>query len=283
VNGWLDAALDGHYGAKSSPRDGHKPIFLVLHGTAGGTSAVAIDNYFASPGVEASSHFIIDQQGVIIQGVSCDTAAWANCCLSAGHASYLNPAINQNLYTISIEHVKSSTDNSDALTAIQAQRSFELIDCICDAYAIPKRAGDARGGIISHADIDPINRSRCPGAYPWDGLWASLNGGAVKNYHPGQGDFDNWFVANSNGTWTCKSTKAVLMGGNLALYQTLSIDGNTLPVIGLPLESEQYHKEADGYSWSTQKCERAEIMYDPEHRKGSQPGFGSSFLAHVKY
>jgi hypothetical protein len=105
----------------------------------------------------------------------------------------------------------------------------------------------------------------------------------MQLYRPGHGDFDRWFVANPNGTWTCKSTNAVLLGANLALYQTLSIDGDTLPVIGLPLESEQYHKDPNGYSWSTQKCERAQIVFDPEHRKDFQPGFGPSYLAHIKY
>jgi hypothetical protein len=105
-------------------------------------------------------------------------AAFANGVITNGHAAYLpDPSINPNWYTASIEFVKPSTDNSNALTSIQAKVGFEVIKCICDTYHIPKRAGDANGGIISHADIDPINRSRCPGNFPWDELWTYLNGG----------------------------------------------------------------------------------------------------------
>lgn len=183
IDGWLDEALDGHYGAKSNSREGHAPKYLVLHGTAGGSSAVSTDDFFTNgrdangQPVQASSHFIIGQDGVIVQGIPCSLAAWANCCLSGNHAPYLDTSINQNLYTISIEHDKPHDDNSDQLTAAQQDASFKLIQCICEAYGIPKREGDANGGIISHADIDPINRSRCPGAYPWSDLWIYLNGG----------------------------------------------------------------------------------------------------------
>jgi len=182
INGWLDIALDGHYGAKSSPRAGTRPKYLVMHATAGCSSAVAIDHFFTNgldasgQPVQASSHIIIDQAGVIIQGVSFEMAAWANCCTSAGHVPYLADGDTHNQETISIEHVKEHTDNSDALTPIQTEQSFAVAAAICDAYAIPKRAGDGSGGIIAHADIDPVNRSRCPGPYPWEALWAYLKG-----------------------------------------------------------------------------------------------------------
>src|SRR6266849_1933258 len=63
--------------------------------------------------------------------------------------------------------------------SIQQQKGFELIKCICDTYNIPKRAGDANGGIIRHADIDPVNRARCPGAFNFDALWNYLSGGTT--------------------------------------------------------------------------------------------------------
>jgi len=194
IDGWIDEALDGHYGAKANSRQGHAPKYLVLHGTAGGSSALAIDNFFTNgldsngQPVQASAHVIIDQQGVVIQGISLDMAAWANCCLAGNHASWLNTAINQNLYTCSIEHVKAHDDNSDVLTSVQAQKSFQVIQCICDAYGIPKRAGDANGGIVSHADLDTVNRARCPGLYPWDALWTYLKGGTTGTIPQGWKD-----------------------------------------------------------------------------------------------
>lgn len=175
TDGWLDEAIEANYLSKSMDRQGQKPKYLVLHGTAGGSSAQGIAKYFEGT-VPASSHFIIGQDGAIVQGVPCSLAAWANGALTTGHAPYLPNSINPNLYTISIEHVKSSLDNSDALTPAQTQASFELIKCLCEAYGIPKRKGDASGGIISHADIDPVNRARCPGPYPWETLWTFLKG-----------------------------------------------------------------------------------------------------------
>lgn len=275
---WLVEAQDGHYGAKSSDRGGYAPKWLVLHGTAGGASAAAIDNYFATSTVQASAHVIIGQDGTVIQGISFDQAAWANCCTSPGHASYLADGDFHNRDTISIEHVKAHDDNSDTLTPIQAQKSFEVVACICDAYGIPKRPGDANGGIISHADLDPVNRSRCPGAYPWSELWDYLNGGPMNIYGPEKGDFDQWFVPNDDSHWTCKQTGATLQFGNLALYRQLSIDGVTLPIVGLPRTNEIYQTESDGYGWSVQFCERGVIVYDSAHRQDSQPGFGTSYL-----
>lgn len=155
-------------------RQGHAIKYIVLHGTAGGSSAQAIGEYFRDSGVDASAHFVIGQDGTIVQGVNVLAASWSNGLLTAGHAPFLPEDINANLYTVAIEHVKPSTDNSDTLTDIQAQKSFELIQCLCDTYNIPKHAGDASGGILKHADLDPINRARCPGIYPFDQLYTYL-------------------------------------------------------------------------------------------------------------
>ncbi len=180
ANGWLDIATEVDYSANSMSRQGYNIKYLVLHGTAGGSSAQGVGEYFKStiggPN-PVSSHLIIDQQGNVVQGVPMSLAAFANGVITNGHAAYLpDPSINPNWYTASIEFVKSSTDNSDTLTDIQTQVGFEVIKCICDTYSIPKRSGDANGGIIKHADIDPVNRSRCPGPYPWDALWQYLGG-----------------------------------------------------------------------------------------------------------
>lgn len=187
-NGWLDAAQEVNYSANSMPRQGYGIKYLVIHGTAGGTSAQGIGQYFQSTiggSNPVSSHLIIDQQGNIVQGVPLSLAAFANGVITNGHAAYLlGPSINPNWYTASIEFVKASTDNSDALTAIQQQVGFEVIQCICDTYSIHKRAGDANGGIIKHADIDPINRALCPNTFDFNALWAYLANGGDTNMIP---------------------------------------------------------------------------------------------------
>lgn len=106
-----------------------------------------------------------------------------------------------------------------------------------------------------------------------------LGGGAtpVQQYGPNSADFNAYFAVDANGNWVCKQTSAVIIGGNLALYQTLSMDGNTLPVIGLPLQNEQYAGDK-----STQEFERATIVYNPNDPNDRQPGIpGISHLAIV--
>lgn len=174
--GWLDAAQEIDYTSKSESRAGLRPSHLVLHGTAGGSSAAGVAIWFQTGGELASAHIIIDQTGTIVQGVPCSLAAWGNGIIDQPRIT-LPAAINPNLYTISIEHVKPSLDNSDQLTIPQKQASFRVIQAICDHYNIPKRRGDLFGGIIEHADIDSQSRAHCPGPYPWNELWTFLKGG----------------------------------------------------------------------------------------------------------
>jgi hypothetical protein len=100
-------------------------------------------------------------------------------------------------------------------------------------------------------------------------------------YGPDSSDFGT-HLAVSGQTWTCAKFGTALQGGNLALYRQLSIDGNTLPVIGLPRTSELAQHDADGYSWTVQFFERGVIVYDPHHKKDSQPGMGSSYLGKIE-
>jgi N-acetyl-anhydromuramyl-L-alanine amidase AmpD len=209
VGGWLDVAQEIDYGAKSESRAQLKPSHIVLHGTAGGRTAQGIATYFALSQVQASAHLIIDAVGTIVQGISMDMAAWGNGILD--HPRISLPAINPNLYSISIEHVKASTDNSDQLTDAQKQASFRVIECICDHYGIPKRRGDSFGGIIEHADLDSVSRARCPGPYPWNELLAFLKG-APPVATPNQ-----WQIADAKKEWECTAS---LFGGSPLSYST---------------------------------------------------------------
>lgn len=147
--------------------------------------------------------------------------------------------------------------------------------------------------------FDPNMRPDCPG--PWTSysmlqytdkasipgiaglvdadVFLSTQGESMQTYGPGRGDFDSYFVDNGNGTWTCKKSQAVIFGGNLGLYRQLSIDGLSLPVIGLPLESEQYDSGV-----STQRFERGAMRYNPGDPNDRQPGVpGVSHLDFINY
>jgi N-acetyl-anhydromuramyl-L-alanine amidase AmpD len=164
-------------------REGQTPKYIILHGTAGFTNANDVAQYFARPDTEASAHYVVGQDGTVIKCVQEQDAAWSNGPVSGPsgisgdgvhHDSFWDTGINPNLLTIAIEHVKPHTDNSDTLTPAQKLASFNLVADICGRQKIPARAADASGGITGHFSMDPVNRSRCPGPYPFDELYQFL-------------------------------------------------------------------------------------------------------------
>lgn len=159
-----------------SGRAGHQPQWIIVHGTAGGTSAEAIARYFQTDDPPTSTHYIVGLQGEVAQCVRDADSAWGNGVVTTGHDVWWSPQLNPNFVTISIEHVKPDTQNRSQLTQAQKEASFRLIAHLCESYGIPKQAANQLGGITSHASIDPVNRAFCPGAYPWDELWAYLQG-----------------------------------------------------------------------------------------------------------
>lgn len=178
-------------------RAGQTPRWIILHGTAGFETAQECATYFASQAMpledRVSAHDVIGRDGMVIQCVAETQTAWSNGVITGTPANlgfrvagdgvhrdaWWNPDINPNYQTISIEHVKPSLDNSDELTALQATASFALINGICDRWGIPKRFADTSGGITGHFSIDAVNRSHCPGIYPWAQLWQYLTGGIM--------------------------------------------------------------------------------------------------------
>ena len=257
-------------------RNGLKPSYIILHGTAGGTSAQAIANYFASTqggGSPVSSHYVIGQDGTIVQCVSEADGAWANGAFSAGHDAFWDESINPNLITVSIEHCKPSSDNSDALTDAQRASSLKLVQDICDRWGIPKQPADANGGITGHFSMDPINRRNCPGLYPWSELWDALKGENTVL------DLNNplvktYFRDGGNGTWRC-TNGVILLGANLTFYRTYGGPA----MFGLPLANEIYlHEYPDT---AIVPCERALIVYDPKRKIDNAPMSGPCYLLHI--
>jgi N-acetyl-anhydromuramyl-L-alanine amidase AmpD len=159
-------------------RNRHHPRYIILHGTAGFTSAEEVANFFKATEISknpVSTHYIIGLYGEIVQCIDEKDGAYANGGVTHGHDPWWSRLLNPNLLTISIEHVKLSRDNSDELTALQKQTSFALVQRICNRHTIPTRQADATGGITGHYSMDPVHRSFCPGPYPWDELFAFLH------------------------------------------------------------------------------------------------------------
>lgn len=276
-------------------RNGYKPSYIVLHGTGGGTTAQATANYFQSTqgtSNPVSSTYIVGIDGAVVQCVMERDGAWANGYISgpAGtsgngigngfHDSWWDSGINPNLLTISIEHVKSATDNSSQLTDVQKQASFKLIRDICQRNNIPARKADANGGITGHYAIDPVNRAECPGPYPWDELWAYLKGANAEVLAISQAS-DFFVEVTPNERWHCKQTNIDIALGILAYYRTCTQVGlNGLSQYGLPVSGEEgvpNTKQA-----VLQRFERGVILFDPAHEIDSVPGLsGPCYPAHI--
>jgi N-acetyl-anhydromuramyl-L-alanine amidase AmpD len=158
-------------------RYGHHPRYIIVHGTAGFTSAEEVARFFKSTeggDNPVSTHYIIGLRGELVQCIDEAHGAFANGGVTEGHDPWWSRALNPNLVTLSIEHVKPHKDNSDQLTKLQKAASLRLIRRLCQRYQIPQRRADATGGITGHFSMDPVHRSFCPGPYPWDELFAFL-------------------------------------------------------------------------------------------------------------
>lgn len=277
--------------------DENKPRYIVLHSTAGGNNAKAIADYFQSTqgtNNPVSATYIVDQQGVIVQCNAESDGAWANGYISgpAGtsgdgvgnsfHDSWWDSGINPNNITISIEHVKSATDNSNQLTDAQKLASFKLIADICRRRNIPMRKADATGGVTGHYSIDPVNRAECPGPYPWDELWAFLQEGDAMTLDISQ--TQGYFIdtgTTKDTRWHCKSTGFDVALGILTYYRTCTQTGlNGLSQYGLPTSAEQPLQGVAGGTY--QEFERGIIVYDPGHAADSVPGVsGPCYPGHI--
>lgn len=268
-------------------RNGYTPKWIIVHGTAGFNSARDVGTYFQT--ADVSANYVIGQDGTIVQCVAEKDGAWGNGVISTGHDPWWTSSVNPNWVTISIEHVKPHTDNSDVLTDAQKAASFRLISHICARHKIAPRRADANGGITGHYSIDPVNRSRCPGPYPWDELFSYLtNGGNGGNNGGDTGSgitlsdevVARYFEQGGNGSWRCKVNGYSILGGILSFYcQFGNSAKNGLTYLGLPLMNEFYPDP--GSPWSYQRFERGILAYDPNHHFDRPPGGGTVYLMHI--
>jgi N-acetyl-anhydromuramyl-L-alanine amidase AmpD len=156
-------------------------LSVVIHKTACNApcTATSVARFFATGSAEASTHFIIDVDGTMVQCVSLADGAGGNCCLEVGHDTYWDRLKmkygNLNLCTISIEHVDVTDDNSTAPTMAQTQASFNLVLWLCQQFSIPSSQ------IKTHASLDPLTRARCPGNYPMNSLIAFIRSKEVNS------------------------------------------------------------------------------------------------------
>lgn len=220
--------------------------------------------------IRASDMLILDYE----QPTDAATAAWAFTWLATQEANYGGklPGIYASSYYIS-QH-------------LQDQRLAKYPLWLANWEFTPNERPPVPSPWAGYEFVQYSDRASIPGIPGVVDADIFLGGTTPVNnttYGPHSADFAQWFSIGADGNWTCKQTHAVLQGGNKDMYSQLSLTGDVLPVIGLPVENEVYHIDADGYHWSSQKCERAQIIYDPSHKHDGQPGMGASYLAHIDW
>lgn len=224
-DGWIKEAIGIYYPNRSWGAFAQKPRQIVLHGTAtrNGT-AENIANNWANTDGDASAHIIINKDGSFVQGISLNSTAWANCCLTdnpntGGQWDRRLPLGNQNYWSIAIEHCKDDPNyNSDVLTAAQQATSFALVQAICEYHDIPKQVigiGDiSNGGIIGHCTIDTLNRTYCPGPYPWNELSQHLKGGSMVTGVPKDWKDNGTILTAPNGIAVIKGFRDYILANH---------------------------------------------------------------------
>jgi hypothetical protein len=146
-------------------------------------------------------------------------------------------------------------------------------------------AADDNTGIASHADIDPVNRARCPGTYPWSELFAYLAGNQPQPEDPIMIDLSNSTVAShfagtDNTMWTCKDNGFLVGHAILDFYRKFGGDALCgFTYLGLPKSNELPVAGHPGVT--QQEFERCSVRYDPAKVTDNPPGSGSCYTIHT--
>ena len=164
----------------------------------------------------------------MVQYVREANSAWGNCCATG--KSTFRQDYNWNKSTVSIENEKSSCDNSEPLTDAQYHSLLMLVRDIAQRWNIPLVHGQQGvRGIIYHHDLDPINKARCPGTFPYATFFRDLQGGPPMNGLPKGATDDGTTIHFPNGLVPGDGMHIVyplLLGPNRGRYFLLT--GQTL-------------------------------------------------------
>lgn len=157
---WVDGCQNYH-----ARRNGTKPIFLVRHITDDFKTSNTV-SWFLDPNSQASSNFVIDTDGTVLQFVSSLNAPWTNGdvnlprtdipALTAAIVKY-RAGQNFNDFCVTIEHVGKPATK---ITRKQEEASIALGKYFShpDVYGIPPH----RYGQLRHSDINSVSRAYCP-------------------------------------------------------------------------------------------------------------------------
>jgi N-acetyl-anhydromuramyl-L-alanine amidase AmpD len=141
----FEPADSGNYRAVSGTRTINR---VVIHITDGGSKINGTIGWFKSPAAKVSSHYVVGQDGEVVQMVKHNDVAW--------HASSANGD------SIGIEHVANTKGLKP--TPVQYCASAALANWLCNQFNIPLD----RTHVLGHSEADPkTTHSGCPNAV-WD-------------------------------------------------------------------------------------------------------------------
>jgi hypothetical protein len=217
--------------------------YIVVHATASG-GVEEVPNFGAATG--KSTTYAISRAGKVVQYVSENNSHWGNCCTSGNSPFVTNPnkpaGYNYNHNTIAIENEKYSNDNAEPLEAVQYEALLDLVRDIAERWKIPLVHGTpSQRGVIFHHDLDPVNRARCPGTFPYGTFFTDLQQGGgsqdVKLNADGTvATVPFWYQLSENemntcGPTTCAMAQFSVQPGGQLVATSETIDQETDAII----------------------------------------------------
>lgn len=158
-------------------RAGLRPDALILHYTGMETGAAA-EEWLCTPQSEVSAHYLVHEDGAIVQMVPEEKRAW-----HAGKGSWQG-AEDVNSFSIGIEIVNPGhAFGYRAFPPEQIDAVITLCSDLCRRHAIPPHR------VLAHSDVAP-GRKVDPGEkFPWRTLAEKGVGHFVEPVLPGEGPY----------------------------------------------------------------------------------------------
>ncbi len=144
--------------------DGGKVHLVIIHSCEGSYSGCW--SWLASPASQVSAHYVVREDGAeITQLVRESSRAWHiaavyDSALNSGHEGKLH-GTQSNHFTIGVEHAGFASQTSWPVEQIDA--SARLVCDVAKRWQIPRD----RLHIVSHAQLQPYNRTDPGSGWPW--------------------------------------------------------------------------------------------------------------------
>lgn len=172
---WIPADPSNYYLPQNHNGIKNNPLCWVLHTPEEPADNIEVTpSYFQTPGIEASTHYYLDNDGDIYQMVSEENAAIANGVKGRPYPSWASTStsLNWQSLNVEIEGYADSIQDTLIIGGPQWKSLLSLIKNRASVYNIPLD----REHIIGHYQVasDRVD----PGSgFPWDALICDLQGG----------------------------------------------------------------------------------------------------------